>query len=312
MRRKSRREELMYSWHCQYYFHFTCTRKEVHAGLHHLIQDLQVDHFACFLIRLSHDRSPILRPPEAFTSYPRAWIESYIRSASYLPDPIIHEARWTNEPFYWGPGLFLKPYSPLQRQIIKDAGEYGIRYGLAIPVHGPTGSFGVFILAHRNLVWLKKRTEGEYARLYAVAFDLHEYMLDRAVAKARRVEDVLDLRKPELLRKHEREVLYWTREGYPAKVIGHILGLTKNTVNQYLNVVRERLGCRTKFEAAVRASRFGLLLGSPDSYRRNLRRDAYPEVDYDDRWIEGTVMVNREGREEEPELEKEDGEEGGS
>ncbi len=214
----------MYSWHCQYYFHFTCTRKEVHAGLHHLIQDLQVDHFACFLIRLSHDRSPILRPPEAFTSYPRAWIESYIRSASYLPDPIIHEARWTNEPFYWGPGLFLKPYSPGQRQIIKDAGEYGIRYGLAIPVHGPTGSFGVFIVAHRNLVWLKKRTEGEYARLYAVAFDLHEYMLDRAVAKARRVEDAWDLRKPELLRKHEREVLYWTGEGYPAKVIGAYSG----------------------------------------------------------------------------------------
>ncbi len=132
---------------------------------------------------------------------------------------------------------------------------------------------------------------------HAVVFDVHEYMLDRAVAKARRVEDAWDLRKPELLRKHEREVLYWTREGYPAKVIGHIPGLTKNTVNQYLNVVREKLGCRTKFEAAVRASRFGLLLGSPDSYRRNFRRDAYPEVEDGDRWIEGTVMVNREGQE---------------
>ncbi|MDE0097346.1 MAG: LuxR family transcriptional regulator, partial [Gammaproteobacteria bacterium] len=307
MRRKSRREELMYSWHCQYYFHFTSTRKEVHAGLHRMIRDLQVDHFACFLIRISQDRSPILRPPEAFTSYPRAWIESYIRSASYLPDPIIHEARGTCEPFYWGTDRFLKPYSPLQRRVIEEAGEHGIRFGLAIPVHGPTGSFGVFIVTHRNLAWLKKRTEGEYARLYAVAFDVHEYMLDRAVAKVRRVEDALDLRDPGLLRKHEKEVLYWTLEGYPAKVIGHILGLTKNTVNQYLNVVREKLGCRTKFEAAVRASRYGLLDGCFDRGRRDLRREVYPMEPDGDRWIEGTVMVNREG-EEVVRGEKEDGE----
>ena len=80
-------------------------------------------------------------------------------------------------------------------------------------------------------------------------------------------------------------------------------------MNQYLNVVKEKFGCRTKFEAAVRASRFGLLLGSPDGYRRNLRREAYPEVESGDRWIEGTVMVNREGREVVRE-EKEDGEEG--
>ena len=64
MRRKSRREELMYSWHCQYYFHFSSSRKEVHAGLHRVIQDLQLDYFACFLICISEDRSPNLPSSE--------------------------------------------------------------------------------------------------------------------------------------------------------------------------------------------------------------------------------------------------------
>ena len=91
-------------------------------------------------------------------------------------------------------------------------GEHGIRYDLAIPVHGPTGSIGVFILADGDLEWLKIVTDREHRQLYAIAFDLHEYMLDHAVAKVRRVEDALDLRNPAVLRKRGREVLFWTRE----------------------------------------------------------------------------------------------------
>ncbi|MXY66369.1 MAG: helix-turn-helix transcriptional regulator [Gammaproteobacteria bacterium] len=109
----------------------------------------------------------------------------------------------------------------------------------------------------------------------------------------RRVEDALDLRDPDLLKKHEKEVLYRTLEGYPAKVISKMLGLTVNTVNQYLNVAKEKLGCRTKFEAAVRASRYGLLDGCFDRKRRDLRREVYPMEPTGDRWIEGTLMVNR-------------------
>ena len=99
----------------------------------------------------------------------------------------------------------------------------------------------------------------EHAQLYAIAFDVHEYMLDRAVEIVRKGEDALDLWDSGLLGKHEWEILYWTREGYPTKEVSQMLALT---VNQYLHVVKEKLGYRTKFEAAIRASRYGLLLGS--------------------------------------------------
>ena len=155
--------------------------------------------------------------------------------------------------------------------MVEEAGEYGLRCGLTIPVHGPRGSFEMFILADGDLAWLKRATEREHHQLYAIAFDVHGYMLDRAVGRARRVEDALDLRDPDLLRKHEKEVLYWVQEGYPVKVLSKMLGLTVNTVNQYLNVAKEKLGCRTKFEAAVRASRYGLLVGCFDRRRRELR-----------------------------------------
>ena len=145
----------------------------------------------------------------------------------------------------------------------------------------------MFILADGDLEWLMRATEREQHQLYAIAFDVHEYMLDRAVAKARRVEDALDHRDPDLLRKHEKEVLYWVLEGYPVKVISKMLGLTVNTVNQYLNVAKEKLGCRTKFEVAVRASRFGLLDGCFDRRRRDLRREVYPMPPTGNRWMRG-------------------------
>ncbi len=270
------REELVFSWQQQYYFNRNSTRTAVQEGLHRLIEDIQLEHFAVFLLRITHDRSADLRPPEAFTSYPRAWIEYYIRRSFYLADPIFHEARRTNRPFYWGLNLFLEPYLPRQRRVMEEASAHGIQFGFAIPVHGPLGSFGVFILANEDPVWLRRVTCRERERLHAVALDMHEYLLERALRKVRKVEDALSLRNPGLLPPREREALLWTLEGHPAKAVGLRMGLTTYTVHRYLSDAQQRLGCGTKNEAAVRAYRSGLLHESPwtNPRRRRLRRPA--------------------------------------
>ena len=276
MNRKPGREELVYSWHRQHYFTLESTREEVLSGLHRLVGVLGLEHFAGFLLRISHDRSPLLRPPATLTSYPKAWIDPYLARSFYLGDPVLHAARWSHRPFFWGPNRFLEPYTPRQRRVLEAAGAHGIRYGLGIPVHGPMGSCGVFILANGDPERLRRATQGEQDQLYAVALDVHDYLLRGAMAKVRKEEDALELRSSSLLRRREKEALWWTREGYPAKQVGRLLGLTEYTVHRYLSDAQQKLDCRTKVEAAMRAFRAGLLHREPEGEVRRRRWKGNP------------------------------------
>ena len=308
MEKKPGREELVYSWHRQYYFNMNSTPAEVQAGLHRLIGVLGVAHFACFLLRISHDRSPLLRPPATLTNYPQAWMGPYLTRSLYLGDPVLHQARWSHRPFFWGPNLFLEPYRPRQRRVLEEAGAHGIRYGLGVPVHGPMGSCGVFLLSDGDPEWLRRRTEGEQDQLYAVALDVHDYLLQGVMAKVGKLEDTLDWRSPGLLRQREKEVLLWTREGYPAKRVGSLLGLKEDTVHRYLSDAQQKLGCRTKFEAATRAFRAGLLYGDSGEavrmrrWRRRRERKQATLWQPEERRIEGMVVLDGE-----PEGGEEDG-----
>lgn len=69
--------------------------------------------------------------------------------------------------YSWGPNRFLEPYRPRQRRVLEEAGTHGIRCGLGIPVHGPMGSCGVFLLSDGDPEWLRRTTEGEQDQLSA-------------------------------------------------------------------------------------------------------------------------------------------------
>ncbi|MXY65411.1 MAG: helix-turn-helix transcriptional regulator [Gammaproteobacteria bacterium] len=158
------------------------------------------------------------------------------------------------------------------------------------------GSCGVFLLSDGDPEWLRRTTQGEQDQLYAVALDVHDYLLRGAMAKVRKLEDALDWRSPSLLRPREKEALLWTREGYPAKRVGSLLGLTEDTVHRYLSDAQQKLGCRTKFEAAMRAYRAGLLYrdSGGEVKRRRRRRKKVTLWQPEDRRIEGMVVMDGE------------------
>ena len=286
------RDDLIHSWLDHPYFHMRSTEEEVMEGLHNLIRDLNLDHFAFFLVRVSHDRTPVLRPPSTLTSYPREWINPYLRRHYYLADPVFHEVRWSNRPFYWGSEQFLKPFSTRQKKVLEDAGKHGLRYGLAVPVHGCMGSIGVFNLVDEDPEWLRRSTQGHHRRLYAVALDLHELLLHRVLEIVQKEEMAQGKGNSYVLTYRERECLLWTMEGYSAKDVGRVLGLKGASVERYLSNLNTKMGCGNKFASAIRGYRNGTLLGGagfPDHIRR--RKTKFPPLP-PKRRIAGPAMGN--------------------
>ena len=126
---------------------------------------------------------------------------------------------------------------------------------VSAPRIGPgstSGSAGVFNMAASDAKRLMEATRHEHERLFAAAYDTHDFALDRGlVAQEEDREPSPSVR--------EREVLLWTIEGKTAEEVAMMLCLSVFTVNRHASNAARKLGCQSKYPAAVRALRAGLI-----------------------------------------------------
>jgi DNA-binding CsgD family transcriptional regulator len=61
------------------------------------------------------------------------------------------------------------------------------------------------------------------------------------------------------LSKRELEVLRWTMDGHTAQQVGDRLGIAERTVNMHSRHAIKKLGCVSKYQAAIKALRLGLI-----------------------------------------------------
>lgn len=240
------------SWFRHSYCGAGHTAPEAKAKLESLVDELALDWFAYAM----------LRPPEggtadvastALTNYPTEWVGRYLQGRYELLDPICDLAVGSIRPFYWGRGRFLRAFRQQQRRVFDEASAFGIVSGLAIPVHGTDGAVGVLAVSADNAKRLRDAVGGEHERLFAAAYDVHDFALGAAAVAPE--PDVLN----PALSLRERECLLWTAEGKTAEGVAAVLGLSVFTVNRHVSTAAHKLGCLNKHHAAVRALRAGLI-----------------------------------------------------
>ena len=240
------------TWFRQRYFSPEDSRAGVAAGLRRLVGDLGLDHYSFGLHRRPRDPAAPCQPG-GLASWPREWAERYAARRYCLLDPVCDLARRSHRPFLWGQGRFLRAFAKPQRRVLEEMRAFGLLYGLAIPVRCARGRVGVFSVAAADPRRLREAVRGQHERLFAAAFDAHDFLLDRTLAGAS------DDRPAAVLTVRERECLSWTLEGRTAAEIAAVLGLSAHTVNRHASSAARKLDCANKHHAAVRALREGLL-----------------------------------------------------
>ena len=201
----------------------------------------------------------ILQPPEGpleplyIGSYPQDWSTHYLDRDYVNIDPVMSAATGTIAPFAWSDLYDLQPGDSRQRLMLDEAGDFGLRNGMTIPVHGPARAFATFNIsanvspAESAALWKLHK----YA-LHIIALHSHEEIIKAAYAEARR--------KPVRLAPRERECLLWTSRGKTAWEISVILGLSQDTVLHYLRSANAKLGVNNKTHAVVKAIITGLIV----------------------------------------------------
>jgi LuxR family transcriptional activator of conjugal transfer of Ti plasmids len=188
--------------------------------------------------------SIVSKKPLVLSTYPPNWVAHYLRNHYERLDPIIAQALRNAEPFRWGLDLSPTRPSPVQQEFLKEASEFGIRFGFTVPIHdghGPVAALTFSVDQRRPDFERCIEKHARVLQLMAMYFHAH---VRRKLVNDLGADGVS-------LSRREYECLEWASKGKSAWEIGHILGISRYTVASYLESAKEKLGVRTVVQAAI-------------------------------------------------------------
>jgi DNA-binding CsgD family transcriptional regulator len=201
--------------------------------------------------------SPIVK-----TNYPANWVQRYLthdyvsvdpvvaRGFDYVSvDPVVARGFTSALPFYWDE---LELRTPAQQSFFNDALNHGLGHsGLSIPLTDKSKRRALFSISSDFAPeeW-RVATQPKLPVLIDLAYYLHQHAHANNVA-GRKTRPHLSPR--------EMECLSWIAKGKDTCAIAVILGLSEQTVRDYLKSGRYKLGCSTLAHAVHKATIAGLL-----------------------------------------------------
>lgn len=185
--------------------------------------------------------------PVLITSYPTGWTDHYMDRHYYAVDPVVLHGARSVLPFTWGTSDMVSQLQGKQKLLFDEAGEFGIRRGFTVPIHGHGGEFAGLTIAgdEADKPFLEKVRRFQH-HLHVIALHYHA-QVGKVLRDGRAVPEVVQLSG------REGECLLWMSKGKSAWEVSMILGISRNTVLYHLKNAKRKLGVYTKNQAVVKA-----------------------------------------------------------
>ncbi|WP_053059993.1 MULTISPECIES: helix-turn-helix transcriptional regulator [Burkholderia cepacia complex] len=184
------------------------------------------------------------------TNLSTTWLHRYEHRQFYGIDPIIDHCMRHKLPLIWDERTYV---TPIQRVLYEDAFDHGLRSGIAFPVHGPDGQFGVssFVSNEANAgsMFACKKLHAslsmlsDYATETSIAFSASHFNSNRAINLTAR----------------ELECLTLLGIGKTSWEISRILTCSEATVNFHVYNLIRKFGVRTRQQAVIKGICHGLI-----------------------------------------------------
>jgi LuxR family transcriptional regulator, quorum-sensing system regulator BjaR1 len=211
--------------------------------------------FSAFADKLGFSNAVCLRVPEAgedlgscflLNTFPQDWVRHYDEKEYIKTDPIVRELFANYHPFLWSEAMERREIGPVERQIMGECAETGMREGLTVPIYQAGGYTGLVSLAGREpIVTEETRGAVTLASVY-----LHNKL---TTLRRREAQTSFDLTEREM------ECLRWASAGKSDWEIGQILLISAKTVNYHIENAKRKFGVATRVQAIVAALRLGRL-----------------------------------------------------
>lgn len=211
--------------------------------------------FSAYAEKLGFTNAICMRVPEPgedlnssflLNTYPQEWVRHYGEKGYISSDPVVRELFVNYDPFSWSEVAARRELAPIERQIMDECADIGLRQGFTVPIYQAGGYTGLVSLAGREPM-LNDESRGAVtlASIY-----LHNKL---TTLRRREAQNHFDLTEREL------ECLRWAANGKSDWEIGHILLISAKTVNYHIENAKRKFGVATRVQAIVAALRLGRL-----------------------------------------------------
>ena len=209
--------------------------------LHHLLDQVTRElgfHFFALL----HHRSLLSRSHGLIRldNYPAGWEEELLARHDVAVDPVHLACLKSNAGFAWNELGGMVPLSATQRHILERSGHYGLGPGFTVPAHVPGEASGSCSFAVR-----RGRTLPAHRLACAELVGLHAFKI------ARRLHDFPGMGRRPRLSPREHQCLRLLAAGKTDWEIAMILGLSVETVHQYVKRARAAYGVVSRTQLVV-------------------------------------------------------------
>jgi DNA-binding CsgD family transcriptional regulator len=182
---------------------------------------------------------------------PAARAEFFCDVAAARLDPVMQHCKTQCVPIVWDQSTYTdRGYGPMWEVQAK----FGYKTGIALALHLPNDRH-FFIGVDRD-----QRLTQNSRRLTHIVAELQLFAVHAQVAALRifAPSSSPDSEVPSLTPR-ESEALRWTMDGKLAWEIGEVLNISERAVVFHLQNAMRKLGCKSKFQAVLKAIRLGLL-----------------------------------------------------
>jgi LuxR family transcriptional regulator, activator of conjugal transfer of Ti plasmids len=185
----------------------------------------------------------------AISNYDLEWQQRYLEKSYALIDPVVRNARDHWEAFAWSNDPSQKMTKD-RRNFYGEAGEFGIRSGITIPIKTGFGRMAMLTLAAEETEFAMGQSLNPVFAASAVA-QLHSRLESLGVKSTQRT--LIHLKSDELT------CLRWSAEGKSMKAIAIIENTTYANVAFFLRNAKSALGATSLPQATAMAKEFGLI-----------------------------------------------------
>jgi DNA-binding CsgD family transcriptional regulator len=189
--------------------------------------------------------------PMLATNYPDAWRTRYHKRNYHQLDPVVAVGSRSRAPFFWGSAEYLRQLPTLSRRLFDEAGDFGIRSGFTVVVHGPAEYGLLSVASSDSFENFRGVAQDGQIPLQIVSSKVHAIAVERFVARPTSTAIPLT--------EQERICLSWTMRGKTAWEISQILNRSRPTVDFHLQKAMRKLSASNKFHAAFKALQADLI-----------------------------------------------------
>jgi LuxR family quorum-sensing system transcriptional regulator CciR len=185
----------------------------------------------------------------AYSDYPEGYLARSLERGYFADDPMLAACEHSAAPFLWSEVPQLIPITARRREILQTAAGCGLEQGLTVPINvpgEPRGSCSFGLRGGRTV-----SEEGGQAALWVGVFAFDRARRIVGLGKAPGVKPSLSPRQLDCVFLVGRGKSDWT--------IAQLLGLSKETVHEYIETAKRRYEVATRQQLVAACLADGLL-----------------------------------------------------